>query len=509
MNLFYETFERHAGGEGLKGHSTHYCPGCGHGLAHKYLAQAIDELGVQDRAVAISPVGCSVFLYYYLDVGHVQAAHGRAPAVAIGQKLSHPNSIVVSYQGDGDLASIGLAEILQAAELGIPITVIFINNAIYGMTGGQLAPTTLMGQKTSTSPEGRTSIMGQPLKVAELIAQLDGPVYVERVALYDNKQRVKAQKAIKKAVSLQVENRGFALVEVLSECPLHLGLTPTEAEHWVKDHMLPVFPLGVKKDAIAARGVWPQLPEPTFDSSRVATIVGATTETVPRFCSGFPHEAWGADIAIKVAGAGGDGAQTMAMIVARAAINEGFDATQIPSYGPESRGGTSYADVRIAEVEVLSPAAPSPHILVAFNAPSLARFAPTVVEGGIVIYDSTVAAPPDVPGVRVVPVPATLIANQLGRPMVKNMVALGAFAEATDLFPIDTFVTAIGQALRTKPALLQVNLEAFESGRRAARGLSADAIGAAGEQSCAESQGDGAPCPSADIECADCPHAHR
>ncbi|HRB12504.1 MAG TPA: thiamine pyrophosphate-dependent enzyme, partial [Vicinamibacteria bacterium] len=228
MNIFYEKFERHDHGAGLKGQATHYCAGCGHGLAHKYLAEAIEELGVQDRTVAVSPVGCSVFLYYYFDVGNTQAAHGRAPAVAIGQKTANPDSIVISYQGDGDLASIGLAEIVSTAQMGIPITVVFVNNAIYGMTGGQLAPTTLMGQRTSTTPEGRNDFHGAPIKMAELIAGLDGPVYVERVALYDAKQRVRAKKAITKALKLQVENKGFAFVEVLAECPTHLGMNPSD-----------------------------------------------------------------------------------------------------------------------------------------------------------------------------------------------------------------------------------------------------------------------------------------
>ena len=226
MSAFYERFERHAGGEGLKAHATHYCAGCGHGLAHKYLAEAIEELGIQDRTVAVSPVGCAVFLYYYFDVGNSQAAHGRAPAVAIGHKLANPDSIVIAYQGDGDLASIGLAEIVSTAQLGIPLSIIFVNNAVYGMTGGQMAPTTLMGQKTTTSPAGRTRLMGEPMKMAELIAGLDGPVYVERVALFDAKQRVKAKKAIKKAIALQVEGKGFAFVEVLAECPTHLKMTP-------------------------------------------------------------------------------------------------------------------------------------------------------------------------------------------------------------------------------------------------------------------------------------------
>ena len=470
MSVFYERFERHAGGERLKGQSTHYCPGCGHGLVHKYLAEAIDELGIQDRTVAISPVGCAVFLYYYLDVGHTQAAHGRAPAVALGQKLAHPASIVVAYQGDGDLASIGLAEILHAAQTGIPITVVFVNNAIYGMTGGQMAPTTLMGQRTATTPDGRGRLAGEPLRMAELIASLDGPVYVERVAMYDNKQRFKARKAIKKALQLQVENRGFALVEVLAECPLHIGRTPEEAEAWVRDQMVPVFPLGVKKDETATREAWPAWPAPSFDPADVHELIGGALEQVPRFCAGFPDTAWGDDIALKLAGAGGDGAQTAAMIIARAAINEGFDATHIPSYGPESRGGTSYADVRLAASEVLSPSAATPHVLVAFNAQSLQKFGPAVAPGGVVLYDSSVVheLPVLARAVEAVPVPAAALAQDLGRLTVKNTVMLGALAEATRLFPPDTFLTAIRQALAGKSALVGINEQAFEAGRQAA-----------------------------------------
>jgi 2-oxoisovalerate ferredoxin oxidoreductase beta subunit len=281
MNVFYERFERHDHGRGLKGQSTHYCPGCGHGLAHKFLAEAIEELGIQDRTIAVSPVGCAVFLYYYFDVGNTQAAHGRAPAVALGHKLANPESIVVCYQGDGDLASIGLAEIFQAAQLGLPLSIIFVNNAIYGMTGGQMAPTSLMGQKTATSPYGRDRLMGEPLRMAELMAQLDGPVYVERVALFDAKNRARAQKAIRKGLKLQVENRGFSFVEVLAECPTHLHMDPAATERWVKEKMLPVFPLGVKKDAVPEP--WPMPPAPSFLPGKLADVVGGTSEAVQRF----------------------------------------------------------------------------------------------------------------------------------------------------------------------------------------------------------------------------------
>ncbi len=469
MSLFYDEFERHDHGVGLKGHSTHYCPGCGHGLAHKYIADAIEELGIQDRTVAVSPVGCSVFLYYYLDVGNSQAAHGRAPAVALGHKLANPESIVISYQGDGDLASIGLAEIVSVAQLGIPISVVFINNAIYGMTGGQMAPTTLLGQKTATSPYGRTRFTGEPLKVAELMAGLDGPVYVERVALFDAKNRVKAEKAIKKAIRLQVEGRGFSFVEVLAECPTHLKMTPLESEKWVKEQMVPLFPLGVKKD-VAREEPWPLPPPPSFLPGKLLDVVGGERGASERFCDGFPRTPWGLDIGVKLAGAGGDGAQTAALLLTRAAINEGFDSTHIPSYGPESRGGTSYADVRIAADEVLSPAAPEPHVLVAFNAPSLAKFGPRVLEGGVAVYDSSVIAerPALRPGVKAVGVPFARIAGDLGKMIVKNIVALGALQEATRLFPKETLLSAIRQALSDKCALIPLNEEAFAWGVKAA-----------------------------------------
>jgi 2-oxoisovalerate ferredoxin oxidoreductase beta subunit len=463
-SVFYGRFDRHAHGEGLKGQSTHYCPGCGHGLIHKYIAESIDELGVQDRTVAISPVGCAVFMYYYLDVGNSQAAHGRAPAVALGHKVANPESVVLSYQGDGDLASIGLAEIMQATSMGLPMTFIFVNNAIYGMTGGQMAPTTLSGQRTTTTPTGRGRITGEPMRMAETVAQMDAPVYVERVALYDNKQRTRAKKAIKKALQLQVENKGLGFVEVLAECPTHLHVTPLEAEQWVKEKMVPVFPLGVKKDLEVEP--WFDLGTPSFEPDVVARVIGGAAEPPQRFSNTFPSHIHQDDIAIKFAGAGGDGAQTIALVTARTAINEGFDGTHIPSYGPESRGGTSYADVHVATQEVLSPASPKPHVLVAFNPPSLEKFGPEVQPGGIVIYDSSVIPkPPELdPSIQMVGVPCTQIARDLGKTMVKNVAALGALQAATELFPEQSFVATMRDALQKNCALLEINEAAFAEG---------------------------------------------
>jgi 2-oxoisovalerate ferredoxin oxidoreductase beta subunit len=468
-SVFYATFERHSHGEGLKAHATHYCAGCGHGLVHKFLAEAIDELGIQDRLVLVSPVGCSVFAYYYFDTGNSQAAHGRAAAVAIGHKMANPNSIVVSYQGDGDLASIGLAETIGAAQLGTPITVVFINNAIYGMTGGQMAPTSLMGQTTSTSPQGRTIFNGRPIKMAETIAQLDGSVYVDRVALFSAADRRRCKKAIKKGIQLQMEGRGYSFIEVLAECPTHLKVTPEKAEKWVKEQMVPVFPLGVKKDVTV--DPWFTLPERSFDPLRMVETVGATSDPEERFCTGFPSHIEPEDVSLKLAGSGGDGAQTAAMLIAAAAINEGFDGTHIPSYGPESRGGTSYADVHVALEEVLNPASPAPDILLAFNAPSLAKFGPTVKSNGYIVYDSSVAKSVKAldGGITVVGVPFAEIAASLGKLVVKNTVALGALQAVTQLFPEKSFLAAIHQALKEKPSLIEFNDKAFAAGALAGR----------------------------------------
>jgi 2-oxoisovalerate ferredoxin oxidoreductase beta subunit len=335
------------------------------------------------------------------------------------------------------------------------------------MTGGQLAPTSLMGQKTATSPDGRNASMGQPLKMAELIASLDGPVYVERVALYDARQRVKARKAIRKAITLQQEGRGYAFIEILSECPTHLKLSPTDAEKWVKEKMEPVYPLGVKKDLTVEP--WFKPAAPSFEPEKILGYCGAEAAEGPHAAGVWPAHLGKRDISLKFAGAGGDGAQTAALLLTRAAIEQGFDATDIPSYGPESRGGTSYADVHLAAGEVLNPAAPEPDVLVAFNAPSLAKFARAVPAGGLIIYDSTVILDPgELPaGRRVLGLPLTKLAADLGRPMVKNVVALGALQAATDLLPAAAILATLRHVLKDKAAVLPLNEAAFAAGQQA------------------------------------------
>lgn len=229
---------------------THYCPGCGHGIIHRLLGEVIDELGIREKTVGIAPVGCAVLLYDYFDLDIIEAAHGRPPAVATGLKRALPENIIFTYQGDGDLAAIGTAEIIHAANRGEVITVIFVNNAVYGMTGGQMAPTTLIGQKTATSPIGReVKTEGYPLKVSEMIAALPGTVYVNRTAVNNPANIARAKKAVRTAFELQMKGLGLSLVEILSPCPSYWRLTPRESMKWLEEKMIPYFPLGEIKNA--------------------------------------------------------------------------------------------------------------------------------------------------------------------------------------------------------------------------------------------------------------------
>ncbi len=232
----------------------HYCPGCTHGIIHRLVAQAIDDLGIEGKTIGVAPVGCAVMAYNYFACDMVEAAHGRAPAVATGLKRAMPENIIFTYQGDGDLASIGMAETVHSATRNENITIIFVNNAIYGMTGGQMAPTSLPGQVTQTSPYGRdVATAGYPVKVSEMLSTLDGPEFIARVAVNNVKNVKEAQKIIKKAFENQINNKGFSLVEVISSCPTNWGMTPVDALKWVDEKMIPYYPLGVFKDRSATK----------------------------------------------------------------------------------------------------------------------------------------------------------------------------------------------------------------------------------------------------------------
>ena len=316
-------------------HQTHYCPGCGHGIVHKMLATAIDQLDIQNQTILISPVGCSVFAYNYFDVGNIQAAHGRAPAVATAAKRSHPHSIVISYQGDGDLSAIGSAEILHAANRGENITVIFVNNAIYSMTGGQAAPTTLIGQKSTTTPFGRTAANeGYPLRMSELLATLDAPVYIERVGLGDNKQIAQASRAIRRAVENQVRGLGFSMIEVLSPCPTIWKMSAVESQRWIREVMEKTYPLGVVCDRTKDRE--PRVaanPAPALEE--IPAILGIVHDDQPDVPVA-PDKANQVDLHVRVAGFGGQGVLLLGEVLAEAGLDAGLEVSWLALLRPRN-----------------------------------------------------------------------------------------------------------------------------------------------------------------------------
>ncbi len=461
-HCFYPEYER----KGELQHQTHYCPGCGHGIAHKLIAQAIDQLGIQDRVITVSPVGCGVFAYYYLDTGNIQAAHGRASAVATAAKRSRPEAIVISYQGDGDLAAIGTAEILHSANRGEPITVFFINNAIYGMTGGQMAPTTPVGWKSTTTPFGRDSnTEGFPIKVCELLSALDAPVYLERVGLGNTKQIMAASRAVKKALTNQVQGLGFSLVEILSPCPTIWKLSPVDAQTRVREEMTKVFPLGVYKDR-TKEAVPRPAPKAAPPLETIPAILGIESSE-GMVTASKPEKA--ADWRIRVAGFGGQGVLMLGEVLAEAGLDAGLEVSWLPSYGPEMRSGTSNCHVRIATHPIASPLVTRPNVLLALNEPSLRKFLPAVEPGGWVLYNGDtlpdgIEARDDI---HMQAIPFTQLADELGEARAGNIVTLGALLELTGMLRQEAVDHALALLVKSS-RWLEIDRRALKVGREAA-----------------------------------------
>jgi 2-oxoisovalerate ferredoxin oxidoreductase beta subunit len=464
--VFYDRFERKAELQ----HQTHYCPGCGHGIVHKLLAEALDGLGVQDRTVLISPVGCSVFAYYYFDVGNIQVAHGRAPAVATAVKRSRPESIVIGYQGDGDLAAIGTAEIVHAANRGEPITIIFVNNGIYGMTGGQMAPTTPLGKKSTTSPFGRQAqTEGYPLHVCELLNTLEAPVFIERISLGSTKHIMAAGKVLRRAVENQVRGLGFSFVEVLSPCPTIWKLQPLEAQRFIRDEMAAVFPVANFRDRTREALPRPTPPPPPAieDVPRILGLVNSSPaggEEPAQSHAGQPL-----DLRVKVAGFGGQGVLMLGYILAEAGMEAGYDVSWLPSYGPEMRSGTSHCHVRLSSGPISSPLVSRPNVLLALNEPSLRKFLPAVEPGGIVLYNGE-TLPEDCvrSDVRMIVRHFSGLADELGDQKVGNVVMLGALLEATGVLEPEQVAGAL-QVLVKNKKYLDLDLRALELGQEEVR----------------------------------------
>ncbi|MEJ2634625.1 MAG: 2-oxoacid:acceptor oxidoreductase family protein [Calditrichia bacterium] len=466
-NAFYDEYFRNPNPDKK---STHYCPGCGHGNVHKFIAEALEDFGVVDNSIIISPVGCSVFAYYYFDTGNIQAAHGRASAVATGIKRAHPHSVVLSYQGDGDLAAIGTAELIHAANRGENLTVIFINNAIYGMTGGQMAPTTLVGQKTTTSPRGRDPYNeGSPIRVCEMLNSLDAPVYLERVSLHDVKHRAKARMAVRKAIQNQIDGKGYSLVEVLSPCPSGWKMDPVDSLKWIEEEMTKVFPLGVFRDR--SKEIEPrQVKSEKATAEMVKEQLGLTMLSDKHFPKSAP-DARHMNPAIKAAGFGGQGILLLGVGLAQAGMMEGYNVSWIPSYGPEMRGGTANCHVHISETPVGSPVVSFPSVLIAMNRPSLEKFEKDVKEGGMIIYDSSlIDIKPSRNDVEIMAIPATKMADELGNTRIANMIILGAYVGYANVLNKETLFETLNFII-SRQRLIEINKQAIEKGYEFGREL--------------------------------------
>jgi 2-oxoisovalerate ferredoxin oxidoreductase beta subunit len=453
----YEHFTRK---EGDADRATHYCAGCGHGIILKLIGEAMADLGIQEDSVFVGPVGCATFCYYYIDCGHISAPHGRASAVATGLSRALPDKPIIAYQGDGDLGAIGFNNAFQAANRGENFALFFVNNALFAMTGGQMAPTTLEGQVTTTTPYGRdTAKAGYPLRVCEVFETLDAPVLIERVSVADTKRIMQAKKAIRKALQIQKEKKGFAFVEILSPCPNNMRTDSVKAAEIFTEVMEKTYPLGNFRDRSEKAAPVPKsIPRKTEKELTGGGKEGIITKNDPSF----------KERKFKFSGFGGQGILSLGLVVAEAATTDGRFVSWMPSYGPEQRGGSASCSVRVGGREIGSPTIDDPDVLVAMNQPSLERFSPTVVEGGTVLYEASIKA--DIrfqKGVNVVPFPASTIASENGVPKASNTAFLGAMT-GLGLLPFGekNIKDALAESFSAKPALVESNMRVFEAAKK-------------------------------------------
>ena len=442
--------------------APHYCPGCEHGVLHKLIGEALADLNLQDRTVMISPVGCAVFGYYYFDTGNIQVAHGRAAAVATGLSRTMNQAVVGAYQGDGDLASIGLNETLQAANRGEKLAVFFVNNSVYGMTGGQMAPTTLVGEKTETSPEGRDPLqMGYPLHMAELINQLQAPVYIARVSFSNMAKLRQGRQAIRKALEIQRDGKGYAFVEVLMACPTNQKMNVEAATRFVAEQMEAEYPLGIFRDRSAEAQPIVRS-ESDYRKETLDRLLGLDTDQAPDAQLDPAAPKW----KIKMAGFGGQGVLSMGVILARAACRAGKFVSWYPSYGPEQRGGTANCGVVFAGQPVGSPMVTEADVLVAMNRPSLEKFAAEVKPGGWLLYNAAIGDFTPPAGVRALAVPANELAQEGGNPRGANTAMLGVLAELGGFGLADEhYRAAIAANFAGREKIIQQNQAVFAHAR--------------------------------------------
>jgi 2-oxoisovalerate ferredoxin oxidoreductase beta subunit len=444
--------------------ATHYCAGCGHGILHKLIGEAMVDLAIQERCIVLSSVGCAVFAYYYFDTGHVQTAHGRAPAVGTGITRVEDEAIVISYQGDGDLASIGLNETIQAANRGEKMAVFFVNNTVFAMTGGQMAPTTLIGEVTATTPGGRNPLQsGYPIHVCELLDTLRAPVYIERVSLSDAPHIRRARQAVRKALEIQKDHKGYAFVELLSPCSTNLHMDTRRIQQFINDEMEKEFPLGLFRDR-SGESEPIHRPDSNYSKETLDLVFGCAGGLCVETLEDPSYRARG----IKIAGFGGQGVLSMGLAIAQAAYHSSRFVSWYPDYGPEQRGGTSSCSVAISGRPIGSPALDHPDVLVAFNRPSLVKFAPTVKRGGLILYDSFAGEFLPLVEIKIIALPAARIAGEKGAPQAANTVMLGALIETGVLdLPLEAFITAPGRTPAGKHDHASLNPELLRAGAEA------------------------------------------
>ena len=433
---------------------THYCPGCGHGIINKLIAEACAELGLQDRTIFVDPVGCGVFTYYYWDAAHISAAHGRASAAATGACRARPDAVTIAYQGDGDLGAIGFNNAFQAASRGEKFGCIFVNNSLYGMTGGQMAPTTLDGETTTTTPFGRDpALTGHPLHVCEVFAQLKAPLYIARVSVADTRRIMQAKQAIRKVFEIQRDGKGYAMLEILAPCPTNFKMNAQDAAAFCMNEMEKEFPLGVFRDE-TGREALSVRPIPQVAS---CSELFAEKDAVPA----AETDASFAERRFKFAGYGGQGILSLGLTVAEAARLERRHTLWFPSYGPEQRGGSANCSVVVSGTPIGSPTVEHPDVLVCMNQPAYERFVGDVKSGGTVIVDETVPVkvqPPE--GVRLIVWPAIKMAEEFGVPKAANTMMLAALKKfkCTGLSD-ESLERALVASFKKKPALGEKNRE--------------------------------------------------
>jgi len=477
--VFFDTFERRPGP--IK-KNMHYCPGCGHGILHKLIAEAVEKHGIQENTVLIAPVGCAVFAYYYFNCGSISVPHGRAPAVGTGAGRAKPESFVISYQGDGDLGAIGFNEFIQAANRGERMSVFFVNNSNYGMTGGQMAPTTLPGQKTATSPYGRdVKTDGYPMRISEIVNSLEAPIYIERVALTSTARIQAARKAVNKAVENLSKRKGFSLVEVLSPCPVNLKMNAEEINDFIENKMTQFFPLGCLRDRSA------EISEGTLPAPEILKEDEVRSVLFPQQAEGIgvdssfknTSELFNRELRIKVSGFGGQGILSLGHTFADMGRLRNFNVSWMPSYGPEQRGGSASCSVIISRDAIGSPIVDRDcDLLIAMTQTALDKFRHELKPNGILVYDRSSMKTPELGKDNILlGIDSLDIAtHKVGNPKCANSVLLGAlvkllegrFLNAEDAADFEkVFGEAIRVSFGSKPKVVEQNMAAFAAGKEA------------------------------------------